>query len=286
MMLFLVAIAHGIVILGLTFGAPGRDGRRAPGLEVMLVSDELPTADRNDKAAYLAQRTQIGSGTGEDVRRATSPAAVRERRAREGRRDGVDADTRPEADSATDRTIFTTARRMTVRYFAPVFDAAVAGAQPLLVEDERRGAQALGPDASSRAEIKGAPRDELVIAPDTRESILAPYLDSWRRKVERLGTMNFPTAAKRPRALANPVLEVAIASSGKLESAVVRRSSGQPELDQSALDILKLASPFDPFPKEVAAHYRVLRFAYEWQFEGSENANGAQGRVLAPAEGP
>src|SRR6185295_1645149 len=60
-MLFLAGIAHGIVILGLSFGAGGRSGA-APGMEVLLVTDDLPEARRNDKASYLAQRTQIGAG--------------------------------------------------------------------------------------------------------------------------------------------------------------------------------------------------------------------------------
>ena len=110
--------------------------------------------------------------------------------------------------------------------------------------------------------------------PDTRASIVAPYLDAWRRKVERIGDINYPTAARANNAAANPVLEVGIAAQGTLERAVITRSSGDPELDQAALAILKLASPFEPFPPEVAAQYRVLRFAYEWQFEGGHLGRG------------
>ena len=39
--------------------------------------------------------------------------------------------------------------------------------------------------------------------------------------------------------------------------------------------ILRLASPFDPFPPELARDYRVLRFAYEWQFVGGRLADTA-----------
>ena len=38
-----------------------------------------------------------------------------------------------------------------------------------------------------------------MIMPNTRESIIAPYLDAWRRKVERVGTMNFPQRAPQRR---------------------------------------------------------------------------------------
>ncbi|MGH8258610.1 MAG: hypothetical protein ACREUG_02860, partial [Steroidobacteraceae bacterium] len=57
MTIFLAAVLHGIVILGITFGAGAPAKDPAPGLEVLLVSDEVPTASRNDTATYLAQRT-------------------------------------------------------------------------------------------------------------------------------------------------------------------------------------------------------------------------------------
>ncbi len=66
-MLFLAALAHGLIILGLTFNSSLGDRNSAPGLEVLLVSDEVPAADRNDSATYLAQRTQLGSGNTRDA---------------------------------------------------------------------------------------------------------------------------------------------------------------------------------------------------------------------------
>jgi protein TonB len=74
-------------------------------------------------------------------------------------------------------------------------------------------------------------------------------------------------------------VEVGIASDGSLDRAVIRRTSGNPELDQAALAILKLASPFDPFPPELAAQYHVLRFAYEWQFVGGHVHGGTVSTV-------
>jgi protein TonB len=118
-------------------------------------------------------------------------------------------------------------------------------------------------------ELTGRASEELLIAPDTRAADLAPYVDAWRRKVERLGTLNFPAVARRTVHTRNPVLEVAIAADGRLREARIRRSSGSPQLDQAALDILRIASPFDAFPRPLAARTKVLRLAYEWQFEGA-----------------
>jgi protein TonB len=76
------------------------------------------------------------------------------------------------------------------------------------------------------------------------------------------------------------VLEVAIRSDGRLEDIVVRQSSGRKEIDQAAMSILRLASPFDPFPAEMRKQYDQLRFAYEWQFLEGEAGGG---RLSVPA---
>ncbi len=94
-----------------------------------------------------------------------------------------------------------------------------------------------------------------------------------------MGTINYPTVARHLGVRASPVIEVGIASDGKLDRAVIRTKSGYPELDDAALNILKLASPFDPFPPELAQEYRVLRFAYEWQFVGGKVEPGAVSTV-------
>jgi len=65
---------------------------------------------------------------------------------------------------------------------------------------------------------------------------------------------------------ANPVIEVGINANGSLDKAEIRRSSGSVELDNAALQTLKLAAPFDPFPPELAREHQVLRFVYEWQW--------------------
>src|SRR5690606_32006017 len=107
------------------------------------------------------------------------------------------------------------------------------------------------------------------LAPSTRESILAAYLDAWRRRVERVGTVNFPATLRQRDGIGRPTLEVAIGADGTLTEIVVRRSSGDGALDQAALTILRLAAPFDPLPAEITSRYNELRFAYEWDFSGS-----------------
>ena len=87
--------------------------------------------------------------------------------------------------------------------------------------------------------------------------------------------MNFPNEARRRSLSGNPVLEVAIGASGQLQEVLVRRTSGYSELDHAAMNIVRIASPFDPFPPALRDRYPVLRFAYEWQFIRGQLGDGA-----------
>lgn len=278
-MLFLAALLHGLLILGVTFNSSANSRDSAPGLQVLLVSDEVPEAERNDSATYLAQRTQLGSGNTQDSVAPRNPAS----KLRIPQQDGV-----PEGDSLathgdmagdrSERVITTTGWSTEVHYLAEAGDAGVSPDQPLLLQQQ--DASQPGPeDENGPATLRGPKRDELWVTPDTRAATLAPYLDAWRRKVERVGTINYPTAARTLGVKASPVVEVGIAANGTLDKATIRQSSGYPELDNAALAILKLASPFDPFPPQLAHQYRVLRFAYEWQFVGGRLQGGAVSTV-------
>ena len=74
------------------------------------------------------------------------------------------------------------------------------------------------PDAAMRSSCccAGKSNEEHWISPDTRASRLAPYLAEWKRKVERVGTLNFPSAARRQGLSGSPVVEVEIAADGRL----------------------------------------------------------------------
>jgi protein TonB len=272
-MAFLAALVHGLIILGLTFGADDPRGA-APGLEVLLVSDELPEADSNDSPTYLAQRTQLGSGTTTDAVPAHNRAAAPSLPQQAGTLDGNALDAKGgRAGSKDERVLTTTGWTTQVRYLTDYGDTGRAKDRPVLLTKQSSNQPA--DDDSGEAALRGPKRDELWVTPNTRAATLAPYLDSWRHKVERIGTINYPMAASHTRVKSSPVIEVGIGSDGNLEKVLIRRSSGDLELDQAAIAVLKLASPFDPFPAELAHQYRVLRFVYEWRFTRGRATGGA-----------
>ena len=81
----MAALVHGVIIVGVTFGSRASQKSGAPGLEVLIVSNDVPEARRNDTATYLAQRTQLGSGSALDPAESSSPRAAAELAANDGR---------------------------------------------------------------------------------------------------------------------------------------------------------------------------------------------------------
>jgi protein TonB len=276
---FMAALVHGVIIVGVTFGGVSHEKSGAPGLEVLIVSEDVPEARHNDDATYLAQRTQLGSGTSAPGEVTRAPRAAAEHAARNGRNDGtvLADDAGALLATADDRALTTTAPMPEILYFAPPSSETQMTEVPVQT-DGNSEQDKLGTDDNEQQQVRGPQRDELWVTPDTRESLVAPYLVAWRLKIERLGTMNFPQAAWRAPGTRNPDVEVSILADGTLESATIVRSSGSAKLDQAVVDILKLASPFDPFPRELAEKHRVLRFKYGWEFQNP----GHHGTVTAP----
>jgi periplasmic protein TonB len=267
---FLAALFHGIVILGVTFSAPGSrsSGDDARALEVILVNDQAPSVAQNPNAQYLSERSQRGSGNTLKRERALIPKSSLMPIERAGIPSG-DGLAALQAGTVTgdEELIATQQPAQKILYFASATAAKESSQLPLLLE--KRPDLAMTPnDDGVELRMRGEAMHQLWIAADTRESDVAVYLDSWRRKIERVGTMNFPDIARRQKLSGTPVIEVTIGANGKLLQTLVRRTSGHPEIDEAAMRILKLAAPFDPFPGELSAKHDEIRIAYEWQFLG------------------
>jgi periplasmic protein TonB len=267
--LFLAALFHGIIILGISFGAPAFVANKAlPALEVLLVGNDLPETAQNPDANYLSNRSQQGAGNTTEDRRAESPqtslvpfdnAGIPQGQSLASQEVGL------EQPASTDVLATSGESPQATHSVDNAQTQSSAQQTPLLM---RAGPVSPIPSSDDDQEVvlKGRNERELVVTPNTRESGVAVYLDAWRRKVERIGTLNYPNEARRRGLSGSPVLEVAINANGEMEDIVVRRSSGHPELDQAALAILKLATPFDPFPSDLRRRHGSIRFAYEWQF--------------------
>lgn len=139
---------------------------------------------------------------------------------------------------------------------------------PLL---SRLSADAPERTGTGRRRSDGSAGDAASAAPTLRRSAVADpraaYLEKWRHTVERAGSRSFPYAAlSGANGEQRLTVEVTLTADGGLVAARVQHSSGNPELDLAALQILRGTAPFAPFPGELRKHWQQLTFAYDWRF--------------------
>ena len=110
----------------------------------------------------------------------------------------------------------------------------------------------------------------------TKEASDALYLEAWRQKVERIGNMNYPQAARDQKIYGQLRLAVSINADGSIEKIVIEKSSGSKLLDESAKNIVNLAAPYARFSDEMRKTTDILDITRTWTFT-QEDALSTQG---------
>ena len=108
------------------------------------------------------------------------------------------------------------------------------------------------------------PRKKFVGA-RTQEYRFAQYIEDWRQKVERIGNLNYPPAA-RGKLYGNLTMTVEIRADGEIEKIDLNRSSGQKVLDDAAIRIVRMAAPYAAFPPDIRREYEILSITRTWTF--------------------
>ena len=221
-----------------------------PGLEVILVNAKHAKAPL--KADALAQANLDGGGQAE-AGRSKSPLPDM-RRMEEG--DSVKATQRRVAELEEQQ------KNLLTRSRASNFNAAQ------ITEKDKPDPARTGNDmadsskaiARTAAEIHQRIEDEnkrprkTFITPSTREVGYAQYYKEMQRKVEEIGTLNFPQKDGK-KMYGELVVYIPIFQDGTIymkDGGVrVEKSSGNAELDKAALAIVRRSAPFGRFPPKM-----------------------------------
>ncbi|HJU23787.1 MAG TPA: TonB family protein [Casimicrobiaceae bacterium] len=104
------------------------------------------------------------------------------------------------------------------------------------------------------------------IGAQAREYRFARYVEDWRLKVEHVGNVHYPEAARRKKLYGSLILTVFIRADGSVEKVEVNRKSGQRILDAAAVKIVQMAAPFAPFPDDIRRDTDILSITRTWTF--------------------
>ncbi len=271
--LVLAAALHAIVILGLGFGGFFSSEQKRddyPSFEITLVNTRTDNAP--DDAAYLAQANQEGGGnTKEKVRAETiAPALVaRETPARTSPTPPAEITPQHRENRREVLTSPSAENRMSAALHPAQKNAEEnVTASQLISRSMQIASLEMELGRSVQAYAK-QPRSHFITA-SSREAKDVAYMDAWRKKVERVGNLNYPDEALRRNLSGNLILDVALNPDGTVRDIAVSRSSGHTVLDEAAVRIVHLAAPYAPFPEGMRKEYDVFHIIRTWRFETGE----------------
>jgi protein TonB len=111
--------------------------------------------------------------------------------------------------------------------------------------------------------------NRLFVGARAKEYVLARYVEDWRAKVERIGNLNYPDQARQLRLYGSLRLTVHVNKDGSVEKIDIDQPSGHKVLDEAAVRIVRLASPFAPLPDSIRNEYgpvTLLGITRTWTF--------------------
>ena len=268
-----VAIAlHAAVILGIGFSWQIQQAS-SPTIEVTLSqhSDKVAPED----AAFVAATNQLGSGDASEVLEKTT-------RSEADFVANVEQDVIPEpmlilpdeAEQELEAELTTeTSSDFAVNAEQDDPAEAIDGFNTKTIEELAKEIASLEARLSdeTQQQAKG-PRIRRLTSVSARRTSDAYYLQSWRRRVEQVGNLTDPEEARQKQLYGDLKLLVTLKPDGSLQAVRVLVSSGHKILDDAALNIVRLAAPYPPFPEEMKKSTDLLEIVRSWQFRPSTGA--------------
>ncbi|MCC7216454.1 MAG: energy transducer TonB [Burkholderiales bacterium] len=238
---------------------------RGPPLEVALVNAK--TAAKPAKADILAQANLDGGGNTDANRRAKTPLPVLPKNSPE--QQVAVATERVEALEKQTRELMTQLRSAPTAPPAPApTDATDKPDLPTANELMQKTLEAMRLEAQIAKDMDAyqkRPKRRFVGA-RAEEYRFARYVEDWRLKIERIGNLNYPEAARQQKLYGNLLLTVSINSDGSIDKVDLVRTSGSRILDAAAIRIVEMSAPFAPFPADIRRDTDILHITRTWSF--------------------
>jgi len=268
--LFLSVVINAVVILGVSFSMDEIDPNKtmAPTLEVTLVPTE--SEKEPEDADFLAQSNQDAGGNTDDKVRPTTPSPSMFSTADDSASPLFLPKLEEAAKPNQNQKEILTANKADMTIFSMEQDPKESPETESLTTPEllARSQEIAKLSAELDEQIQAfakKPRQKFIHS-RTKEYKHARYIVEWKKKIERVGLLNFPGEAKRKKLFGSVLLNVAIYANGTIAEITIRRSSGYKILDDAAINIARIAAPFPPFPENIRKDTDILHITRTWKF--------------------
>jgi len=268
--LFLAIAIHALLIFGVGFKLYQQQAP-ATTLEVTLAQHRIEEAPQ--QADFLAQHNQQGSGNESEMQELTTdrpPEIIDSQIKKVG---AQPAQPQQQPNAGTTPVISSTADSIDVasnKLLKERSESSITPSLPPATQMEFASLKAKL-DEQQRQYSK-LPRVLRVTSASTMAAEHAAYLQYWIDRIELVGNTNYPEEARRRGIYGDLRLAVTVLPDGAVEGIEILLSSGQRVLDQAAVRTVRLASPFAPFPAEMA-QWDKLEIIRTWRFEAGHRLN-------------
>jgi protein TonB len=264
--LALSMIVFGVLILGVAFSQE-EAAPVVPTLDVILTQTTTP--DKPDNPDFIAQANNKGGGDQDEARRPRDQQSAQVPKPDPGvARQPLTAQAPPPAPEPTQR-ILSTVGASAARTPLPE-DRQDSEPTPLptgqeLMQQSIEMAR-LSAEIARKQELYAKRPKKKFISASTQAYEYAAYMRAWVEKVERIGNLNFPEEARRQGLSGRLIMTVSVGRNGEVKGVVLQRSSGRKILDDAAMRVVQLASPFQPLPR-TSEDIDILEITRTWDYK-------------------
>lgn len=268
--LFMALAIHAMIILGIGFELPKPD-KTSHTIDITLATHKSSLTP--EEADFLAQHNQEASGTIDEAKQLATDKQAQFADSQIRKVNPIPQQQKASDNSNRQQIIISTQNRSDNK-----IPSQQKNPDPK-TEEKRTGAkqeqlQTISDLASlqakldkQRQEYAKRPRIRTLTSVSTKAAYDAKYLHDWSSKVEQVGNKNYPREALNRGITGQMRLSVTINPDGSVYEVKVLQSSGQRILDDAAKQIVRLASPFAPFPTEIRKQVDRLQIIRTWNFE-------------------
>jgi len=264
--LALSLIAFGVLILGVGFSQEDA-APVVPTLDVILTQTSTPEPPK--QADFIAQSNNRGGGDRDKAQRPRDDQVAQVPKPQPGvAAQPLTAQAPPPAPDPSQRLLATvgpSARRVPLPEEQPTSDPLPLPTGRELMQQSAEMAR-LAAEIERRQELYAKRPKRKFISASTQQYEYAAYMRTWVQKVERIGNLNYPEQARKQGLSGRLIMTVSVARNGDVKGVIINKSSGKKLLDDAAVKVVQLASPFAPLPA-TSEDIDILDITRTWDYK-------------------
>ncbi|NOQ36405.1 MAG: TonB family protein [Methylococcaceae bacterium] len=280
--LFIAAVVHAIILLGVTFAAP--DVKKvSKAIEITLVSSATRKAP--DDAKYLAQENQIGAGqeTQKPKPNEQKIPKIGKKKKKQGKikqpkKKKSSSKAKSKKKKSSSHRVISQKKQKKKKKQKVAKTKKIAQkksnepAELSMAALEQQIAQ-LGDRVKYLKKSSEKTNIKFVNSISAHKYVAAQYVRDWERKVQRIGNLNYPKIAREKGFHGTLSMDVGIRTNGSIYQIRIVKSSGNKVLDDAAKRIVRMSAPFAALPKQISKQLEVLIIRRSWSFTDEAGLN-------------